>query len=78
MESGEAPAAGGGIKSFACIFQTGSALLPVRLQGVLALLLCLHQLVSHLFCQLGCTLVGEIGEKLQYFENRLNSCITEL
>lgn len=58
MESGKAPAAGGSVEGFTCILQTGSALLPLRLQGVFALLLCLLQLHSHIFGQLGCPLVA--------------------
>ncbi len=59
MESSKSPAAGGGVEGFTCILQTGSALLPLWLQGVFTLLLCLLQLLSHLLSQLGCPLVAE-------------------
>lgn len=59
LESCKSSAAGGGVEGFACILQAGSALLPLRLQGVFTLLLCLLQLLSHLLSQLGCPLVVE-------------------
>lgn len=58
MEGGEPAAAGGGVERLTRVLQAGSALLPLRLQGVFALLLCLGQLLRHLRSQLSCALVA--------------------
>lgn len=61
VESGKSPAASGGVEGLACVLQTGPAVLPIRLQGVFTLLLCLLQLLCHLLRQFGRPLVAEEG-----------------
>lgn len=67
VKSGKSPAAGGGVEGFARVLQAGSALFPLSLQGVSALLLSLLQLVSHLLSQLCCRLVAESKKTTTFF-----------